>query len=315
MPTPSQRELRNMGIREIEIFRAVMTSGSMSKAAVLLGVSQPAVSQAIRKLETAAAVSLFARTRGRLEPTFAASALMSDVDRFFAGYEYIEHRIRSLRSYGLGRLTVAINPAFGLGFISRAIAAFEAEKRGVQISLQVMNTHEVHETVSAGKVEFGLMAAGLSMAGLEHSPFAHLRAVVVMRDGHPLARRRTVTPRDLERQPFIALNSADPTRISLENQFGESGVFLKPLVETPNSHTVCELALAGVGVGVSHPLVAADYMQRGLTIRPLSVDVVLNSVIAFRAGAPLSEHAKGVIRQMRVQLAQESSALAAKMAA
>jgi hypothetical protein len=50
-------------------------------------------------------------------------------------------------------------------------------------------------------------------------------------------------------------------------------------------------------------------------VRPLSTDVVFNSVIAFRAGAPLSEHAKGVIRQMRVQLAQESAALAAKLAA
>lgn len=304
-----------MGIREIEIFRAVMTSGSMSKAAMLLGVSQPAVSQAIRKLEIAAAVHLFERTRGRLEPTKAANALMSDVDRFFSGYEYIEHRIRSLRSYGLGRLTIAINPAFGLGFIARVIAAFDATKHGVQVSLQVMNSHQVHETVVAGKVDFGLMATGLSMSGLEHSPFARLLAVVVMRDNHPLSRKPVIEPKDLERQPFIALNSADPTRISLETQFGEAGIFLKPLVETPNSHTVCELAMAGVGVGVAHPLVAADFLGRGLTVRPLSIEVVLNSVIAFRAGSPLSEHAKSVIRQMRVQLQQESSALAARLAA
>ncbi|WP_420996609.1 LysR substrate-binding domain-containing protein [Cupriavidus sp. 30B13] len=304
-----------MGIREIEIFRAVMTSGSMSKAALLLGVSQPAVSQAIRKLEVTAALRLFDRTRGRLVPTRAANALMSDVDRFFSGFEFIEHRIRNLRSYGLGRLTIAINPAFGFGFISRVIAAFDAGRHGIQISLQVMNSHEVHQTVLAGKVDFGLMAKGMSLAGLEHSTFAQLLAVAVMKNGHPLAHKRTVTPQDLVKQPFIALNSGDPTRVLLETLTAEADVFLNPLVETPNSHTVCELALAGVGIGVAHPLVAADFATRGLVIRPLSIDVVLHSVIAFRAGAPLSEPAKGLIRQMRVQLEQDSAALAARLAA
>ncbi len=71
-----------MYIREIEAFRAVITSGSTGKAARLLGVSQPAVSQAIRKLEELAELRLFDRIGGRLQPTQEAHALMTEVDKF-----------------------------------------------------------------------------------------------------------------------------------------------------------------------------------------------------------------------------------------
>lgn len=105
-----------MVIRDIEVFRAVMNAGSTSKAAGLLGISQPAVSQAIRRLESAAGFRLFERVRSRLVPTQEAMALMRDVDRYFIGFEVIEHRIRSLRSYGLGQMSIASLPALGTGF-------------------------------------------------------------------------------------------------------------------------------------------------------------------------------------------------------
>jgi DNA-binding transcriptional LysR family regulator len=140
-----------MGVRDIEIFRAVMNAGSTSKSAGLLEISQPAVSQAIRRLETTADFKLFERVRSGLIPTQEAIALMREVDRYFVGFEVIEHRIRSLRSYGLGRLAIASIPALGVGFLPRVIAAFDATSRDVQISLQVMSSREVHEKVSAGR--------------------------------------------------------------------------------------------------------------------------------------------------------------------
>ncbi|MBB1191814.1 LysR family transcriptional regulator, partial [Klebsiella pneumoniae] len=123
-----------MDMREIQVFRAVMQAGTTSKAATLLGISQPAVSQAIRKLETSSELRLFERVRGRLVPTQEAGALMEEVDRCFAGFELIEHRIRSLKSFGVGRLAVGSLPALGTGFMPRAIAAFGLQDRRIQLS-------------------------------------------------------------------------------------------------------------------------------------------------------------------------------------
>ena len=88
-----------------------MLTGSTSRAAEKLNISQPAVSQAIRKLEENAGLKLFARMRGRLLPTQEATALMVDVDQHFIGMEAIAHRLRSLSELGLGRLAVAAYPA------------------------------------------------------------------------------------------------------------------------------------------------------------------------------------------------------------
>ena len=68
-------------LRDFEIFRTVMTSGSASKAAALLGISQPGVSQCLRKLETRAGLALFQRVRGRLVPTPEAQALHAEIER------------------------------------------------------------------------------------------------------------------------------------------------------------------------------------------------------------------------------------------
>jgi DNA-binding transcriptional LysR family regulator len=179
-----------MEMRDIQVFRAVMQAGTTSKAATLLEVSQPAVSQSIRKLEASSELRLFDRVRGRLVPTQEALALMVEVDRCFTGFEVIEHRVRSLKSFGLGRLAIASMPALGTGFMPRAIAAFGLDTRRIQMSFQIMSSREVHQQVSAGQLDFGLMADELSVSGLEHSEFVRLPGVIVMNAQHPLARRR-----------------------------------------------------------------------------------------------------------------------------
>lgn len=294
-----------MEMREIEVFRAVMQAGSTSKAAVLLNVSQPAVSQSIRKLETQAELRLFERVRGRLVATQEALALMEEVDRCYAGLESIRHRIRSLKSFGLGRLAVASFPALGTGFMPRAIAAFGLARRGVEMSFQIMSSREVHQKVSAGQMDFGLMADELSVAGLEHSQFMSVPGVVVMPEQHPLARKALIDAADLAAHPFIALNPEDASRRRLELALRQAGMELKPVIETPYSNSVCELALRGVGIGMAHPILALDYARRGLVLKRLSFDVRFTGLLVFRPGVPLSDNAKEMLRIMRIQMAAD----------
>jgi DNA-binding transcriptional LysR family regulator len=291
-----------VGIREIEVFRAVMTAGTTSKAAMLLGISQPAVSQAIRKLEEGAGLQLFVRARGRLVPTQEAAALMIDVDQLFVGFEAIEHRLKSLRHLGIGRLTIAVHPALGNSFLPRVLADFELAQRDMQVSLRVLSSREVHQQVSSGQCDFGLMADEMPVASLEHSAFLDSIGVVVMHASHPLAQRRVITPKDLAEVDFLALNPEDSSRHRLEAAMREAGVELKIRVETAYSHTLCELALLGVGVGFVNPVAVCDFRDRGLVVKPFSVDVRFASLLVFRPGKPLPENARQFIRAMRIRL-------------
>lgn len=288
--------------RDIEVFRAVMRAGTTSQAANLLGVSQPAVSQSLRKFEQACELRLFERVRGRLVPTQEAVALMVEVDRYFTGLEIIEHRIRSLKSFGLGRLAIGSLPALGTGFMPRAIAAFGLDKRQIQLSFQVMSSREVYQQVSAGQLDFGLMAEELSVTGLEHSPFASVCGVIVMNAQHPLARKKVLDANDLAAHPFIALNPEDVGRRALEEALAAQGKVLRPVIETPYSNSVCEFALNGVGMGMAHPVMALDYFSRGLLLKPMAFDIPATSLLVFRPGMPLSDNAKDLLRVMRIQL-------------
>jgi DNA-binding transcriptional LysR family regulator len=218
-----------------------------------------------------------------------------------------------LQSYGLGRLAIASLPALGTGFLPRSIANFDAQKRKVQISLQIMSSREVHQTVTAGQADFGLMSDEMSFAGLEHSPFVEMPGVAVMNAQHPLAKRRTIRADDLDGLPFLALNPEDSMRRRLDAKLDALGISVKPVVETPYGHTVCELALAGVGLGIVHPIVALDYVGRGVVVKPVEIEALFRSVLVFRPGTPMSENAKQFLRSMRLQLSHDQALLQSAM--
>lgn len=303
-----------MNIREIEVFRVVMNAGTTSKAASMLGISQPAVSQAIRKLETTAGLELFHRIRGRLVPTQEASALMVDVDKLFVGMEAIEHRMKSLRQFGTGRLSIAAHPALGNAFLPRALASFDMAGRNLRVSLRVLSSREVHQDVSSGQCDFGLMADEMPVMGLEHSPFLDIAGVMVMPASHPLARKACIEPRDLMGHDFIALNPEDSSRRRLEAALHEVDVHPNIRIETPYGHAVCELALRGVGIGFVNPIAVVDFLDKGLAIRPFTLDVRFNSLLLFRPGMPLAENSKKLISALRIQLTKDLKAVENHMA-
>ncbi|MBP7566100.1 MAG: LysR family transcriptional regulator [Burkholderiaceae bacterium] len=298
-----------MLLREIEVFRAVMGAGSTSKAATLLGISQPAVSQIIRKLETSAEFRLFERVRGRLVPTQEAEALLAEVNQCFVGLELIQHRIRSLRSGVMGRLRIAAYPAYGTSFVPRAIARMQPQLDNMKVSLQVMSSRDVYQNVLAGQYDFGLMADETPASGLEHHAFAHMNGVIVMAPGHALARKSVIEPADLVAHPHVGLNPEDASRLRLEKMLQATDHLLAPVVETPYASTICELALAGVGIGLVNPIVAIDFVERGLVIRPFSLNVLFSCVMVSRPGVLMSEASKTLLRCMRMQLADDQEKL------
>lgn len=302
-----------MLLREIEVFRSVMSAGSASKAAALVGVSQPAISQSLRRLEDAAGFALFIRMRGRLHPTPEARALLAEVERVYMGMSSIEHRMRSLKRFGVNMLRVASYPAFGLSFVPRALSRLVAERPEAQarpqVSLQVSSSREVRERVVAGQADFGLMADEMPTTGLEHSVFARFPGVVVMPAEHRFAKARTIQPRQLAEEPFLALNPEDASRQRLERALADRDVRLSVAVETPYAASICEMAMRGLGIGIINPITALEYARRGLVIRPLSLEVVFAALLVMPPGQPLSSVAQRVLQLMRMQLAEDQKAL------
>ena len=303
-----------MRFTEIETFRALMRSGSTGKAAALLGVTQPAVSQSLKRLEAQAGLSLFQRSGGRLLPTPEAHALMLEVERVFIGMDAIEHRMSSLRNFGVNQLDISCYPAFGLGFMPRVLARLKEQTTAdpwPTVSLQILSSKDVKSRVASGLSDFGLLADELTLEGIEHSTFASFPGVIVMQADHALARFKTIKPEQLAEVSFLALNPEDASRRRLEATMAEHGVTLRIAIQTPYAASVCELAMRGLGVGLVNPITALDYAERGLVVRKFASDVSFACLLALPAGKVLSTTARAFLSLMRLQLRDDQQRLRA----
>jgi DNA-binding transcriptional LysR family regulator len=300
-----------MRFQEIETFRALMRGATTHKAAALLGVTQPAVSQSLKRLEAQAGVPLFERRKGRLVPTPEAAALLTEVDRMFVGMDAIEQRLRGLRDHGVNTLALACYPAIGLGFMPRALASMLLQASGDRphVSLQILSSKDVRDRVAMGQCDFGLMADEMPLQGIDHSILASFPGVVVMPAGHRMARQKVVRVEELAREPFLALNPEDASRQRLDAMLAQRGVTLRVAAHTPYAASVCEMALRGLGVGVVNPITALDYAERGLVVRRLSEDVRFACILALPPGKPLSTLAQRCLVVIRKQLAADEQRL------
>ncbi|WP_229487537.1 LysR substrate-binding domain-containing protein [Pseudoduganella lutea] len=297
------------------MFRAVMTAGSATKAARLLEVSQPAVSQALKRLEERAGIDLFQRVRGKLLPTREAVALLNEVQRHFVGMDQIDHRIGTLKQLSAGRVRIASFPGLGVGFLPRVLADMPEECAGTLVSLQVMGSQDVRATVLRGEVELGVVADDVQVSGIEHSLFARYFGLVALPAGHSLAECSVITPVQLARYPFIALNPDDVVSLRLDAICRAHGVKLRTAMETPYTITICELVRNGIGIAIVNPVTACDYRNSGLVFRPFSERVDFAALTVWPAGALLSTFARAFLGAMRKRLDVDMGTLSSSMPA
>jgi DNA-binding transcriptional LysR family regulator len=271
-----------VNFRQLEIFRAVITGGSASRASELLDISQPAVSRSIAELEASIGFQLFNRIRGRLVITPEGQLFAEEVATAFVAMDRLKTSSLKIRDFGSGHIRIASLAAMGSTLVPRAVRLFQAEHRDVAITLHVDSSANIKDLVARGQFDIGLAADEIDLSGIDHRPFASFKAVCVLPRDHPLTSQKAIRPEFLHREPFIALAPGDRTREKLDAIFRQHESQPSVVIETPNSSTVCALALEGIGVGVANPIAADGYSERGLEIRPFSEEVYFESHLLFR---------------------------------
>lgn len=277
-----------LNFRQLEIFRAVMISGSASRASELLDITQPAVSRSIAELEASLDFALFDRIRGRLVPTPEGQLFYKDVSSSFAGLDRLRSAAARIRDFGSGSIRVASHAALGSTLVPRAIKRFNEQHPNIAITLQVRLSSSVRNLVAEGQFDIGLAADEVDVLGIEHRIFQSARALCAIPRGHPLASREQITPADLDQIPFIALSAEDRARARFDAAMTEAGVRPHVIVETPYAVTVCALVLEGVGVGLVNPGAVDGFAERGVIFRPFVPEIYFRSYMLFRPDAQRS---------------------------
>ncbi len=257
-----------MNLRQVEVFRVVMTTGTTARAAEVLHVSQPAVSKMVQDLERSLGFDLFHRIKGRLQPTPEGQLFFREVEHVFTGLSHLRGAAARIRDYGSGELRIACLSALSTNVLPRVLRAFMARNPNIAITFQARMSSNVRDLVASGQFDLGIVADEIDRTGVEVQEFARFRVSVAIPEGHPLEELDVIRPADLAGQPFIALAPEDTTRREAERAFALAGIAPRTVIETPYSTTICSMVAAGIGIGLVNPLTAEPYAGHGLTLRP-----------------------------------------------
>ncbi len=264
-PTPSRRRI---SLRQVEAFRTVALSGSVSSAAQRLYISQPAVSRLIADLEEVVGFALFDRAR-RFQLTAEGRLLFRDVQHAFSGLEWIAKRAEEIATFQVGQLRIASSPALALGLLPPLIREFQQQHTGVNLASHVRSSPDVAQWVASGQIDVGFAALPVNQAGVRVHVFPPLPAICMVPRSHPLSKEPFVTPEMLASDSIISLGSDSMLRTLVDEAFEQANVSVVSSVETSMSAQAAMLVHEGMGIAIIDPLTAMAFQHPGLVLRPL----------------------------------------------
>ncbi|MBX2854863.1 MAG: LysR family transcriptional regulator [Rhodobacteraceae bacterium] len=296
----------DLSLRLLEVFDAVMRRRTTVDAAEDLGVSQPAVSNAVKALEKQIGVNLFERGARRMTPTEEAWRLQRQIEPLFSLVNNIETELRGLRAGRSGRLKLIATPPLGHGALPAALTRFLADREGVEVSYDIRRLETVIQNVEIGQAELGFALGVTRHATLEVTALAEERMVAVLPNGHPLTDRAEISPRDITEHRLIGLETS--LGAAIRHAFAAAEVPYQANVQVRYCHTACVLAAAGVGVAVVDPWSARFLQSSNITVRPFLPSTSVSATVLHRRDTPWTPLAAGFVAELEPLFAIGSAA-------
>lgn len=297
-----------MNARQLEIFRAIMRSGTLTSAAQLLNVSQPAVSKVLRHLESQIGYRLFERVGGRLQPTAEAQLLFADADRVFREIEAVRDlaiRIRE-RRVGLLRIGASAPPTFTV--LPSALAAFQARNPEVKVVLRTLSAEELSEKILVGEVDLGLTLSAIRVPMVQAELLAAMPVVVLLPLASPLARKKSIEARDLLGQRLISYGSHADVGPLLDAAFEHAGMVRSLDTEITMAISALPLVQAGLGVALVDGMFPWTTFP-GVVARPFAPRTLMSLSLVTSGTRPASRFVRDIADDIRNAVSQAGMTL------
>ncbi|MCK9508893.1 MAG: LysR family transcriptional regulator [Pigmentiphaga sp.] len=215
-----------VSIPQMETLIKLSELGQMSSVAESLGVSQPAISDALRRLEESMNLQLFERSSRRLSITLPARLLVFRLRRVLSEIRRLSADVSQLASTVQGEVVISVLPSSKTVLMPKAIARFVGAHPNVQVSVVDAPFEVLFADMRSGEIDFiytGIDAKCMH-PDLNVEPLSTDRLVVVARTDHPLALKPSLTAQDLKRYPWILRDPSSPSRQLLNRAFKEMGI-------------------------------------------------------------------------------------------
>ena len=251
-----------MRLRHIEVFHAIMQTGSITKAADLLNVSQPAASKVLQHAESSLGFSLFERVKGRLHPTVEAEILYVQVTKLHQGFEQLKTLSLNLKKFPQGHLHVGCLPSIGLSIIPKAIRNFREFYPSVTCEVETNHVNVLVDELRSRNLDLAVTLGADQYPDIRSQSLGEAELVYLGPQGGP-----DIHLSDIARGELICLSLNDPIGKMIANNFAQLGLFYKPAIEVQTYYLACALVAAGCGATIVDEFTAHSMIREGLAIR------------------------------------------------
>jgi DNA-binding transcriptional LysR family regulator len=236
-----------MDIASLKAFIEVAETGSFSRAAEALFITQPAVSKRIAALETQLGVSLFDRIGKQIQLTEAGRALIPGSKRILAELAESQRILGNLHDSTHGLLSMATSHHIGLHRLPAVLKNYSQQYPEVEFAIQFMDSEQAFPRILHGEIELAIVTLpDTPLPGLKHIPVWSDPMHCVVASQHPLARQKSVSTQQLLQHPAILQSSGTHTRNLVNIALGEARP-KKVLLETSYLETIKAMVQAGLG--------------------------------------------------------------------
>jgi DNA-binding transcriptional LysR family regulator len=273
-----------MDVDKLKAFHKVALTGSFTKAAGQLHLTQPAVSQKIQALENILGVTLFDRSGKAVNLTQEGEVLLSYTDRLFELFEEIGSLFSDMTELNTGRISIGATAVMGIYFMTRAIGRYNKKYPGIEIDLRMGNSLTVVNMIMDGEVDLGFTGWTVNHPSLHRLLVHRERLVIVSSPDNPLVQKENVHTKDLRTTPFIWREKGTQTRVLVKEWF-EANIgrgYPKRSIELENIEAVKRAVTEGCGITIVPERAVRRELDSGLLKRvylddfDLSVDYHLS---------------------------------------
>lgn len=291
-------------LRHMEVFRAVMVSGSINGAAKVLHTSQPGLSKALAHLEQGLGLALFKRTSSALLPTKEAHILFSEISKLYDAAVQIDDLVEQLKTGQMGQLSVATSPSFALTLLPQAIKLFKASRPEGEVLCRSITVADAGNEILGKRSELVISTLPIIHPHLTCEELFISKVVCLVHRSHPLATLPTVELSQIAEYPVISYDRESVFGKLLRDAFEKVQVEVRSTVSVMRTEQACALVQAGVGISFASNFSVGPGLWTNVIAKPISPSIDLPVTAIHSSFENLSVQATEFLEKLKLAASQ-----------
>lgn len=283
------------------IFNVVSSNKSFSKAAQELYMTQPAVSQAISKLEKELDILLFHRTSKGVVLTNEGNLLNEHIKSALGIINAAEDKLLEFKSLKTGQLRIGVGDTISRYFLLPYLEKFHKGYPGIKLNILNGTTTEICELIKSGKVDIGVCNLPIDEENLQVIPCKEIQDIFVCGEKYKTLTEKPVSFEYLMRMPLIFLEKKSNSRMFVEHFFEKKGFKFSPVFELGSFDLVLEFAKINLGISCVIKEFSKNYLESGELYEIQLVEEIPKRIIGlcYLENVPLTRAAKSFIELIK----------------